>query len=221
MRILLVEDQPQLLLTLQQALAEDGYSVDTARDGEDGLWKAESYDYDTVVLDVTLPGLDGWSVLGRLRARKSTPVLMLTARDSHRDRIRGLDLGADDYLVKPFDLGELLARIRALIRRSARHATDTIRSGAVRIDTRMRVVLLNERRVALTAREYAIVEYLFVHRGRVVSRDELRDHVLNEASEALSNAIDVHVSSIRRKLGANFVLTRRGLGYCIDDVVVQ
>src|SRR5258708_4579171 len=140
MRILIVEDEPRLLRNLAKALREAGYAVDTAETGDDGLFKAETYDYDAIVLDVMLPALDGWQVLERLRKQKRTPVLMLTARDATHDRVRGLDTGADDYLVKPFDLSELLARLRALIRRSAGQAQPNMELGEVVIDTRARSV---------------------------------------------------------------------------------
>ena len=140
MRILVVEDEPRLQRNLAKALREEGYAVDTASDGADGLFKAETSDYDAIVLDVMLPELDGWELLARLRKEKQTPVLMLTARDAHSDRIKGLDTGADDYLVKPFDLGELLARLRALIRRSANKTTNQIEIGEVTLDTRARLV---------------------------------------------------------------------------------
>src|SRR5437899_1631775 len=140
MRILVVEDEPRLLRNLAKALREEGYAVDTAEAGDDGLYKAESYSYDAIVLDVMLPRLDGWEVLERLRKQKPTPVLMLTARDAHKDRVRGLDTGADDYLVKPFDLTELLARLRALIRRSAGQARPNIELGDVVIDLRARTI---------------------------------------------------------------------------------
>jgi len=145
MRILIVEDEPDLLRSLAQALREEGYAVDTANDGEDGLFNAESYDYDAIVLDVMLPKLDGWEILSRLRKTKKTPVLMLTARDQTRDRVRGLDTGADDYMVKPFDLPELFARLRALIRRSVNKTTNVIEIGDVKIDTAARNVLLKEK----------------------------------------------------------------------------
>src|ERR1700677_2168959 len=154
MRILIVEDEPDLLSGLAQALREEGYAVDTANDGEDGLYKAENYNYDAVVLDVMLPGLDGWEILARLRKLKKTPVLMLTARDQSRDRVRGLDIGADDYVVKPFDLPELFARLRALIRRSANKTTNVIEIGGVKINTATRNISLKDKPVELTAREY-------------------------------------------------------------------
>src|SRR5437762_523883 len=169
MRVLVVEDEPRLLRNLAKALREEGYAVDTADAGDEGLYKAESCDYDAVVLDGMLPRLDGWEVLARLRKQKTTPVLMLTARDASPDRVRGLDSGADDYLIKPFDLPELLARLRALIRRSAGQARAQIELGDVVVDTRTRAVHRAGQTVTLTAREYAILEYLALHRGEVVT----------------------------------------------------
>jgi two-component system OmpR family response regulator len=216
MRILVVEDEPRLLRSLAKALREEGYAVDTAEAGDDGLYKAENYDYDAVVLDIMLPRLDGWEVLGRLRKQKRTPVLMLTARDATLDRVRGLDTGADDYLVKPFDLTELLARLRALIRRSAGQASSSLEVRDVVIDTRGRAVTRAGQPVALTAREYAILEYLALHRGEVVTRTALYEHLFDESDDTLSNLVDVHVFSIRKKLGADLIATRRGQGYCIE-----
>ena len=216
MRILIVEDEPDLLRSLAQALREEGYAVDTANNGEDGLFNAESYDYDAIVLDVMLPRLDGWEILKRLRKTKKTPVLMLTARDTTRDRVKGLDTGADDYMVKPFDLPELFARLRALIRRSANQTTNVIEIGDVKIDTAARNVSLNGELVELTAREYALVEFLALHRGEVVTRTQLYEHLFDENDSTLSNLLDVHVSNVRKKLGAEFITTRRGHGYCIE-----
>jgi two-component system OmpR family response regulator len=216
MRILVVEDEPDLLASLARALREEGYAVDTAENGEEALFKAESYDYDTIVLDVMLPKLDGWSVLQRLRQTKKTPVLMLTARDAGRDRVRGLDSGADDYVVKPFDLDELFARLRALIRRSSNQTTTIIEVGAVKLDTAARRVFFRGQPVELTAREYALAEFLVLHRGKVVTRTELYEHLFDEDDSTLSNLLDVHVSNIRKKLGAEFIATRRGHGYCIE-----
>jgi len=216
MRILVVEDEPDLLASLARALREEGYAVDTAENGEEALFKAESYDYDTIVLDVMLPNLDGWSVLQRLRQTKKTPVLMLTARDAGRDRVRGLDSGADDYMVKPFDLDELFARLRALIRRSSNQTTTIIEVGAVKLDTAARRVFFRGQPVELTAREYALAEFLVLHRGKVVTRTELYEHLFDEDDSTLSNLLDVHVSNIRKKLGAEFIATRRGHGYCIE-----
>lgn len=217
MRILLVEDELRLSRSLTQAMREQGYAVDTAEDGELGLYKARTYEYDAVVLDVMLPQIDGWSVLSGLRQEKSTPVLMLTARDATQDRVRGLDTGADDYLVKPFDLGELFARLRAIIRRSAGQVQSRFEVGDVVLDTRRRTVTHAGRPVALTAREYSILEYLTVHRGEVVSRRTLYEHLFDENDDTLSNLVDVHVFSIRKKLRPDIIVTRRGHGYCVAD----
>jgi len=216
MRILIVEDEADLLSGLAKALREEGYAIDTAEDGEEGLYKAESYDYDAVVLDVMLPKLDGWGVLEKLRKQKKTPVLMLTARDASRDRVRGLDIGADDYVVKPFDLPELLARLRALIRRAAGETRNIIEIGEVIIDTAARSVTNNGAPVTLTAREYSLLEFLALHRREVVTRTALYEHLFDEDDSTLSNLLDVHVSNLRKKLGAEFITTRRGHGYCID-----
>lgn len=217
MRILVAEDEPRLQHNLAKALREEGYAVDTASDGDDGLFKAETYNYDAIILDVMLPQRDGWQVLEKLRAQKKTPVLMLTARDGHKDRVRGLDGGADDYLVKPFDLEELLARVRALIRRAAGQPSSNLTLGDISIDTRARTVSRAGQPVTLTAREYAILEYLALHRGKVVTRTDLYEHLFDESDDTLSNLVDVHIFSIRKKLGAELVATRRGQGYCIEN----
>jgi len=216
MRILVVEDDARLQKSLERALTEHGYAVDTAGDGASALFKAEAVDYDVIVLDVMLPVVTGWDVVDRLRRSKATPVLMLTARDTPPDRVKGLDLGADDYLVKPFDLPELLARLRALVRRSGRVAAPTIRVQDVTIDLRSRSVTTGGAAIALTAAEFSILEYLALHRGKVVSRSELYEHVRGESDDTLSNIMDVHVASIRRKLGPDIIRTRRGHGYAID-----
>ncbi len=216
MRVLVVEDEPDLLTSLAQALREEGYAVDTASEGEDGFFKAANWEYDAVVLDVMLPRLDGWEVLKRLRKSKKTPVLMLTARDRSADRVRGLDSGADDYVVKPFDLPELQARLRALIRRTANQTRSRIEIGDVVIDTAARTLARAGEPVVLTAREYALVEYLALHCGEVVTRTALYEHLFDENDSTLSNLLDVHVSNIRKKLGQDFIVTRRGHGYCIE-----
>lgn len=216
MRLLLIEDEPDLLDSLTQAFREEGYAVDTAADGLEGLDKALSWEYSAIVLDAMLPGMDGWTVLERLRLQKRTPVVMLTARDAARDRVRGLDCGADDYVVKPFDLTELLARLRAVIRRSGTQTSARITIGPVELDTAARTVHLNGDLISLTAREYSLVEYLAVHRARVVTRTALYDHLFDEHDISLSNLLDVHVSNVRRKLGADFIQTRRGHGYTIS-----
>ncbi len=216
MRLLIIEDDQLLQRSLAAGLREENYAVDTADDGETGLFKASEFDYDCIVLDGMLPVFDGWEVLRRLRSLKSTPVLMLTARDAVPDRVRGLDAGADDYLTKPFDSDELLARIRALIRRSSGQASNLIEVGAVLIDTAARTVSHLGQDVSLTAREYALVEYLALHRGHVVSRSELYEHLFDEDDDTLSNLLDVHVSNIRKKLGPDFITTRRGHGYSVE-----
>jgi two-component system, OmpR family, response regulator len=216
MRLLVVEDEEDLRRGLEQALREEGYAVDASGEGADALYKAETWDYDAIVLDIMLPGLDGWGILERLRRKKKTPVLLLTARDGFRDRVRGLDLGADDYLIKPFDLGELLARVRALIRRAAGAPNPLLAFGPVSINTAARTVTVDDAAIALTAREYALIEYLATRRGKVVSRTELYDHLFAEEDESYSNLLDVHVCNLRRKLGKDLIQTRRGHGYVIE-----
>jgi two-component system, OmpR family, response regulator len=216
MRLLVVEDEPDLLAGLLRALRKQGYAVDTAADGEEGLYKALSADYDAIVLDVMLPLVDGWEILTRLRQTKSTPVLMLTARDATTDRVRGLDGGADDYLVKPFDIAELFARLRAIIRRGAQQSRPTIDIREISIDTAARTVTRNGEPVILTAREFVMLEYLAMHCGEVVTRTALYEHLFDENEATLSNILDVHVFNLRKKLGQEFITTRRGHGYCIE-----
>jgi two-component system OmpR family response regulator len=216
MRILVIEDEPDLLRVVARALREAGYAVDEASDGDEGLFKAQSWEYDAVVLDLLLPRRDGWQVLADLRRVRKTPVLILTARDGVADRVRGLDAGADDYLVKPFELAELLARLRALVRRAAGQADAVIALGEVLLDTRTRTVTRGGEAVALTAREYALVELLALHRGRLVTRTQIYEHLFDENEDSLSNLVEVHVSNVRKKLGKDFITTRRGQGYVID-----
>src|SRR5258706_4852186 len=216
MRILIVEDEADLVASLAKAWREAGYAVDIAEDGEDGLYKAESWDYDAIVLDGMFTRVDGWGLLQKLRRTKKTPVLMLTSRDASRDRIRGLDNGADDYVVKPFDLAELLARLRALIRRAAGQSRNVIEIGNLIIDTAARTVTRCGDPVTLTAREYTLLEFLALHRGEVVTRTTLYEHLFDQDESTLSNLLDVHVSNIRRKLGHDLISTRRGHGYCIE-----
>ena len=215
MRILVVEDEPDLAAALKKALEEEGMSCDVAADGASGLFYAQSWDYDAIVLDLMLPRLDGWEILKRLRKEKTTPVLILTARDATPEKVRGLDSGADDYLAKPFKLDELLARVRALIRRSAGHPSPVVRLGAVEIDTARRSVRKDGREIALAPKEYALVELLALHRGKLVTRTMIYEHIYDETDDSLSNVVDVYVSNIRKKLGAEFVETRRGLGYVV------
>jgi two-component system OmpR family response regulator len=215
-RLLVIEDDPLLRHSLTEGLREEDYAVDAAEDGPEGLAKASEAGYDAIILDGMLPGFDGWELLLRLRREKATPVLMLTARDAIPDRIRGLDAGADDYLTKPFDFDELLARLRALIRRSSGAGSNLIEIGEITVDTGGRTISRNHEVVSLTAREYRLVEYLAHHRGSVVSRTELYEHLFDENEDTLSNLLDVHVSNVRKKLGAAFISTRRGHGYCIE-----
>ncbi len=216
MRVLIVEDEEDLASALEQALAEEGYACDVAHDGEDGLSKAESWEYDAIVLDLMLPGLDGGALLARLRRNKPTPVLVLTARDAVDDKIALLDGGADDYLVKPFELGELLARLRALIRRAAHEGRPTLELGDVCIDTVAREVTRGGRLIALSPKEYSLVEYLALHRGELVTRSMIYEHLYDEHDDSLSNVVDVYISNIRKRLGPRFVRTRRGEGYVVD-----
>jgi two-component system OmpR family response regulator len=215
MRLLVVEDDPALRQSLAGTLREEGFAVDEAADGEEGLEAARNAAYDCILLDVMMPRLDGWEVLEALRPRCTSPVLMLTARDAVPDRIRGLNQGADDYLTKPFDPDELVARIRALIRRAAGQVKAMIEVGAVTIDTAARRVLVDGDEVALTAREYSLLEFLALHRGEVVTRTALYDHLFGDDESSLSNLLDVHVSNLRRKLGHDVIVTRRGHGYSI------
>ncbi|MCI0587089.1 MAG: response regulator transcription factor [Planctomycetes bacterium] len=216
MRILVVEDEPDLSRALRQALEEEGFACDVATDGETAAFDLESWDYDAVCLDLMLPGCDGRTLLARLRERKPTPVLVLTARDALDDKVALLDAGADDYLTKPFELAELIARLRALIRRAANRPEPALAFGEVRVDTVARAVTRRGRPVALSPKEYAIVEYLARHRGELVTRTMIYGHVYDEREDTLSNVVDVYVSNIRRKLGRDFVRTRRGAGYIVD-----
>lgn len=216
MRVLVVEDDPDLRRSLAATLREENYAVDAAGDGTEGFERARENDYDLIVLDVMLPGLSGWEFLQKLRPTKTTPVLMLTARDAVQDRVKGLNQGADDYLTKPFDIDELLARIRALIRRAAGQSQPLLTIRDLSIDTALRKVLWRGEEVPVTAREYALVEYLALHQGEVVTRTTLYEHLFDEDDSTLSNLLDVHVSNLRKKLGPEVITTRRGHGYCIE-----
>jgi two-component system, OmpR family, response regulator len=217
MKLLVVEDEVDLARALRKALEEEQFAVDVALDGEEALFQMTEISYDAIILDVMLPYRDGLSLLQALReAGKRTPVLILTARDTVEERVRGLDLGADDYLLKPFALTELLARVRALIRRGSGDPSPTVILGDVRIDTAARRVSRGEGAIDLTAREYAVLELLARRRGTLVTRTMIWEHIYDETEELLSNAVDVHVSALRRKLGQNLILTRRGQGYIID-----
>ena len=200
MRLLVVEDEVDLLESLAQALREDGYAVDTADNGDDGYFKAKTWDYDAILLDWMLPKLNGIELLRRLRRDKKTPVLLLTAKDAVSDRVAGLDQGADDFLVKPFNLSELLARVRALIRRSTGNASNLIVIGSIEINLASKTVMESGNAVELTAREYAMLELLAVHAGKLVSRTMIYNHIFDEQDDTLSNLVDVHISHLRKKL---------------------
>jgi two-component system OmpR family response regulator len=216
-RLLVVEDEPDLRKAIVQSLFEENFAVDEAGDGEAGLHKALVWDYDAIVLDLMLPGINGWQVLEALRRRKATPVLILTARDAVTDRVRGLDGGADDYMVKPFSLVELIARVRALIRRAAGQASSLVELGSIVINLSNRTVTKADQAVSLTAREYALLELLVLHRGKLITRTKIYNHIFGEDDDSLSNLVDVHVSHLRKKLGAELIETRRGQGYIIHD----
>lgn len=216
MRVLVVEDQPDLHRLLRGFLEDAGYAVDGAFDGNEGLAKAMTSPYDVIVLDLMLPKIDGMQVLARLRTHRKTPVLILSARDGLKDRVGGLDLGADDYLVKPFERTELLARLRAIIRRVAGQAQSTIDFKGISIDARSKTVMRGDEAIVLTAREYSLLEYLAVNLNRVIGREELSDHLSDEIDESNSNVLDVYISYLRKKLGADVIETRRGFGYVIS-----
>lgn len=217
MRILVVEDEPAIAADIAAALARAGYVVEAVADGEEAWFRAETADYDAIVLDLGLPRLDGISVLKRLRAAGvATPVLILTARASWGERVAGIDAGADDYLGKPFHSEELLARIGAILRRAAGHATPLLEAGALSIDTRRLLAHLDGRELALTPLEFRALRYLVHHKARVVSQGELAEHVYAQEEEPDSNAIEVLIGRLRRKLGADVITTRRGYGYLVD-----
>jgi len=216
-RLLVAEDERDLAQTLRRALEEEAFAVDLAEDGEDALFKIREMPYDAVILDLMLPHLDGWTVLQAARADGiRTPMLVLTARDKIEDRVRGLNLGADDYLTKPFALAELIARVHAMIRRAYGNPVSTLQLGELAIDTAARQVLRTGVPIELTAREFAILELLMRSRGSVVARATICEHIYNEDTDVLSNVVDVHVAALRRKLGPDVIRTRRGEGYIID-----
>jgi DNA-binding response OmpR family regulator len=215
MRALVIEDYTPIRTAVRDGLVDHGFAVDVADNGEDGLWMATQNPYDVIVLDVMLPKLDGLSVLRKLREGGSkVPVLLLTARDAVEERIGGLDLGADDYLVKPFAFLELLARLRALVRRRYDQTTPLLRAGDLTIDTAKRIVRRRDDLISLSPREYALLEYLAMRNGEIVTRIEIWEHVYDFHSEAHSNVVDVYISYLRKKLGPPPVIhTKRGYGY--------
>ena len=217
MRLLVVEDEPAIAEDIAASLGRAGYVVDMVHDGEAAWFQAETEEYDAIVLDLGLPRLDGITVLKRLRAAGVvTPVLILTARASWTARVAGIDAGADDYLGKPFHNEELLARIGAILRRAGGHATPLLEAGALSIDTRRMHAHLDGRELALTPLEFRALRYLVHHKTRVVSQGELAEHVYAQEGEPDSNAIEVLIGRLRRKLGTELITTRRGYGYLVE-----
>jgi two-component system OmpR family response regulator len=217
MRLLVIEDDRDLNRQIVSALEAGGYAVDKAFDGEDGAHLGDTEPYDAIVLDLGLPKRDGVSVLqGWRRSGRVMPVLILTARDRWSEKVEGFDAGADDYLTKPFHMEELLARLRALMRRAAGHASSEIVVGPVRLDARAGRVMVNEVSIKLTSHEYRLLSYLMHHTGRVVSRTELVEHLYDQDFDRDSNTIEVFVGRLRRKLGVDIIQTARGLGYVVE-----
>lgn len=221
MRLLIAEDDEKLSAALARGLRGEGYAVDVAATGDEAIFNARVYEYDAVILDVMLPGPDGIEVCRALRSNdRWPPVLMLTARDGVADRIRGLDSGADDYLIKPFDFGELVARLRALLRRGAPERPAVLTAGDVTVDPASRTVTRAGRLVPLTTREFAVLEFLVRNAGQVVTRAQLLDHVWDQNYEGSGNVVDVYVGYLRRKLeepfGRALIRTVRGAGYLVD-----
>ena len=214
----MVEDDPDLNRQLVSALTDAGYAVDTAFDGEEGHFLGDTEPYDAVVLDIGLPKMDGISVLEEWRREDRTmPVLLLTARDRWSDKVAGMDAGADDYVAKPFHMEEVLARVRALLRRSAGLATSEIECGPIRLDTKSSRVTVDGAAIKLTSHEYRLLAYLMHHRGRVISRTELVEHLYEQDFDRDSNTIEVFIGRLRKKLPQDFIRTARGLGYSLVD----
>ena len=217
MRLLVVEDDRDLNRQLVKALSQAGYAVDTTFDGEEGQFLGETEPYDAVILDLGLPKIDGASVLEAWRqAGRVMPVLVLTARDAWSDKVKSFDSGADDYVTKPFHIEEILARLRALVRRASGHATSDLVCGPVRVDTRSGRVLVNGEAVRLTSHEYRLMSYLMHHVGRIISRTELVEHLYDQDFDRDSNTIEVFVGRLRKKLGSDVIKTIRGLGYVLE-----
>lgn len=218
MRILVVEDSADLGDVLKRSLTEAGYAVDLARDGEEGHFLGDTEPYDAVVLDMGLPGMDGKTVLEKWRKDgKTMPVLILTARDDWQQKVQGLDAGADDYMTKPYKTQELLARLRALTRRSAGHASADLVCGDLVVDTSAARATINGDPIKLTAHEYRVLAYLIHHKGKVVPRTELVEHIYDQDFDRDSNTIEVFIGRLRRKIGSDRILTERGLGYRLVD----
>lgn len=218
MRALVVEDEPKIAGDIVAALQSAGYVAEQVGDGEEAWFRGETEDYDCIILDLGLPRLDGMTVLRRLRAAGvATPVLILTARGAWMERVEGIDAGADDYLTKPFHAEELLARTSAIIRRSGGHVTPLLEAGRVSIDTRRLIARLDGRPVALSPLEFRALRYLVHNKGRVVSQGEVVEHVYAHEEEPDSNAVEVLIGRLRRKLGSDVIVTRRGYGYIVGE----
>ncbi len=218
MRILVVEDDPDLSRQLAEALKDSGYAVDVASDGEEGHFLGDTEPYDAVILDLGLPVIDGVSVLQKWRADgRKFPVIILTARDQWSEKVSGFDAGADDYLTKPFHTEELLARLRALVRRAAGHTTDSIEIGGLHVDNRAARAFVDGMPIKLTSHEFRLLSYLAMHRGRVISRTELVEHIYDQDFDRDSNTIEVFIGRLRRKIGVDRIETVRGLGYRLSD----
>lgn len=214
MKLLIIEDEADLRNVLEKNLKEEGYIIESEPNGADGLMRAQHFDYDLILLDVMLPGLSGWEVLKELRKTKNTPVLMLTARDSTDDQVRGLDLGSDDYVIKPFELNELKARLRALLRRSQGKPSPMIPINAeIQLDTNRRRVLKNGTDIELQTRELLLLEVFVQRMGRPVSREAIAELMSEDEDDSESNVIDVYIYKLRTKLGRGVIKTRRGIGY--------
>jgi len=217
MRLLVVEDDKDLNRQLVKALSQAGYAVDSALDGEEGQFLGETEPYDAVILDLGLPKIDGVKVLESWReAGRVMPVLVLTARDAWSDKVKSFDAGADDYVTKPFHIEEILARLRALVRRASGHASSDLVCGPVRVDTRSGRVLVDGEAIRLTSHEYRLMSYLMHHVGRIISRTELVEHLYDQDFDRDSNTIEVFVGRLRKKLGIDVIKTIRGLGYVLE-----
>jgi two-component system, OmpR family, response regulator len=218
MRVLVVEDEPRIAADVSAALAAAGYVPEVATDGEEAWFRGDTQDYDLIILDLGLPHLDGLTILKRWRAGgRHTPVLVLTARGAWAERVEGIDAGADDYLPKPFRMEELIARVRALIRRSTGHGTAVIETGDILLDTRQMRVTVDGAQIALSPLEYRLIAYLVHHKGRVVSAGELIEHLYGDDDARDANALEAVITRLRKKLGSGTIETRRGFGYCIPD----
>lgn len=222
MRVLVVEDDKNLREQLSTALGDAGYSVDTADNGEDGQFMGETEPYDLAILDLGLPKVDGLTVLKAWRKEgRSMPVLILSARDRWSEKVEGLDLGANDYVTKPFHMGELLARVRANVRRQTEHQSSVLEVGDLRLNSATGQVTVNGVPVKLTAYQYKVLDYLMHHAGRIVSRSELTEKIYSQDHERDSNTIEVFIGILRRKIGSNRIITEKGLGYRLIDPAAE